>query len=196
MPQQLTDRYQDNDLLCDNTSGSRSVQTRGSVSNSPPRIKKRDNSAKKRVAEGKLKRRVGEIKKIIDNNSKTPDAGVKDAVVRQFPTLNKLIESCDSAMDKYSEFSGIDEEILSMVSDAIDDASNWKDKAESLYKSAEIYDTNAGSRLDIVVKPFSGTGEQTIYSFLRDFENSFRGQGNDAKKVSKLYNQFLSNKSK
>ena len=110
--------------------------------------------------------------------------------------MTKLIESCESAIDKYSELSGIDEDLLSMVSDAIDEAGIWKDKAESLYKSAEIYDTNSGSRLDIVVKPFSGTGEQTIYSFLRDFENSFRGQGNDAKKESKLYNHFLSNKVK
>ena len=199
VPQRLADQHQDNDLPCDNTSRSRSVRTRGSVSNSPPWVKKRDNSAKKRVAEGKLKHTLGEIKKIIDNNTlnlKTPDAEVKDAALRQISALDKLIESCESAMDKYSEFSGINEDFFSMVSDAIDDASNWKDKAESLYKSAEIYNTNSGSRLDIVVKRFTGTGEQTIYSFLRDFENSFRGQGNDAKKVSKLYNNFLSNKVK
>ena len=102
-------------------------------------------------------------------------------LLRLVPALNKLNESCESAVDKYSEFFGIDDDLLSMVSDTIDEAEEWKDKADSLYKSAEIYDTNTRSRLDIVVKPFSGTGEQTIYSFLRDFEHSFRGQGNDAK---------------
>ena len=99
-------------------------------------------------------------------------------------------------MDKYSEFSVIDEELMDLLSCTIEEAGIWKDRAESLYKSAEIYDSNSGSRLDIVVKPFSGTGDQTVYAFLRDFENSFRGQGNDAKKVSKLYNHYLSNKVK
>ena len=122
---------------------------------------------------------------------KTPDAEVKDAVVRLVFALNKLIESCESAVDKYSEFSGIDDDLLSMVSETIDEAEIWKDKAELLYKTAEIYDTNSGSRLDIVVKPFSGTGEQTIYSFLRDFENSFRGQGNDAKKSYQALQSFF-----
>ena len=192
-------QHQDNDLPCVSNSRSMSVRTRGSISNSPPRQRKRDNSATKNAAEGKLRRRMGGIKKIIDNNHlnlKTPEAEVKDAVIRLVPSLNEMLDSCESAIDKYSEFSGIDDELLSMVSDIIEEAEVWKDKAESLYKSAEIYDTNTGSRLDIVVKPFSGMGEQTIYAFLRDFENSFRGQGNDAKKVNKLYNHLLSNKVK
>ena len=71
-------------MLCVNTSRNRFVRTRGSVSYSLPRQKKRDNSATKKAAEEKLRRRVRDIKKIIDNNTlslKTPDAEVKDAVV-------------------------------------------------------------------------------------------------------------------
>jgi hypothetical protein len=177
----------------------RSSRERGSLSSSPPRSRKRDNSMKREVAENKLRRKIAELKKIIANNllnAKTSEAEIKDAVVRQVPVLNELIESCDNAMDKYSEFSLIDEELMELLSVTIDEAGTWKDQAESLYKAAEIYDSNSGSRLDIVVKPFSGSGGQTVYAFLRDFENSFRGQGNDAKKVSKLYNHYLSNKVK
>ena len=177
----------------------RSSRERGSLSSSPPRSRKRDNSMKREVAENKLRRKIAELKKIIANNllnTKTSEAEIKDAVVRQVPVLNELIESCDNAMDKYSEFSLIDEELMELLSVTIDEAGTWKDQAESLYKSAEIFDSNSGSRLDIVVKPFSGSGGQTVYAFLRDFENSFRGQGNDAKKVSKLYNHYLSNKVK
>merc|ERR1719239_43930 len=177
----------------------RSSRERGSLSSSPPRSRKRDNSMKREVAENKLRRKIAELKKIIANNllnAKTSEAEIKDAVVRQVPVLNELIESCDNAMEKYSEFSVIDEELMDLLSSTIEEAGTWKDQAESLYKSAEIYDSNSGSRLDIVVKPFSGSGDQTVYAFLRDFENSFRGQGNDAKKVSQLYNHYLSNKVK
>ena len=191
--------HQDNDSDSILYNSARVSRNRGSLSASPPRSRKRDNSMKREVAENKLRRKITELKKIISDNplnSKTSEAEIKDAVVRQVPILNKLIESCDTAMDKYSEFLSIDEDLLDLVTSAIEEAGIWKDQSESLYKSAEIYDSNSGSRLDIVVKPFSGTGDQTVYAFLRDFENSFRGQGNDAKKVSKLYNHYLSNKVK
>merc|ERR1719239_571859 len=125
----------------------RSSRERGSLSSSPPRSRKRDNSMKREVAENKLRRKIAELKKIIANNllnAKTSEAEIKDAVVRQVPVLNELIESCDNAMDKYSEFSLIDEELMELLSVTIDEAGTWKHQAESLYKSAEIFDSNSG----------------------------------------------------
>ena len=148
-------------------------------------------------AENEL-RKIAELRKnVMDNvlNAKTSEAEVKDAVVRQVPILNKLIESCVNAMDKYAEFSAIDEDSIDLVTRTIEEAGVWKDQAESLYNSMEIYNPNSGSGLDIVVKPFSGMGEKTVYTFLWDFENSFRRQGNDAIKVSK-HHHYLSKKVK
>ena len=97
--------HQEDDSATPLRNSSRVSRERGSLSSAPPRSRKRDNSRKREVAENKLRRKIAELKKIISDkplNAKTSEAEIKDAVVRQVPVLNKLIESCDNAMDKYT----------------------------------------------------------------------------------------------
>ena len=129
--------------------------------------------------------------KVVINNS-SPELLIKDAKVHVAPTVEKLIVSCYSILQKYILFTHKEVALYNRATASIDNAQKWIEKVTDLYNEMETYSMDASKTNVVELTKFSPDGKQTIYEFLEDFEATHRGWGNQKQKADKLHRNFLS----
>ena len=119
---------------------------------------------------------------------------IKESKTQSIPSIERIVNTCYTALAKYSTYPDIDQKLCQSAKEAIDNATTWNENVSDLYINSEIYSMNTSKSMAINIEKFTADGSQTIYEFFQDFESNYRGQGSEKQKAEKLYRCYLSDR--
>ena len=85
-----------------------------------------------------------------------------------------------------------DKDLFLTGSSAVDAASQWISNVRVLCHELKLSSSIKTTGIGLKIKTFTGDGQQTIFQFLRDCEQSYKGKASGEEKAEKIYREHLS----
>ena len=161
--------------------------------NTHPPPRNNDLPAKK-IFEHSLKQCYKRLTEIVDSpvDASSSELTILESEAKVIPQLEKLIEKSYTTLGKYALLGCADQTLIDQITEVIENANDWASNVSTLYRQHEMYSVHNSKGLNLEVKPFDGSGTQTVYQFLRSFEGKHKGRGTELQRAEILYNNYLS----
>ena len=129
-------------------------------------------------------------------DEKSPEYHILDAYEREKTDVEKLLDICYAALEKYSDKEMVDEELCEEANRTLQRAENWLGNVFKLYSEKGLSSTAGPKDIEVQVPKFSHDATTTVYEFLTAFDMKFQNKGSNQQRAEIMWSSYLEEKIK